>query len=188
MDIINNIVDELEKSEAVIKSIVDAADRLIAEAAPVRRLGLEVGYTDEGMTAIRKGDVVLDTGEKAIYLATGEYSEDGKPIVAGLDGKARKTLEPEFVLVGQYAADPIVKKAAGRLATKYPDRRILTYGALPHPRPVGEATETTKGTSVKNDTDPWCTWMAAGKKDIDKGLEKAPTKKAKAVTKRKVNK
>jgi hypothetical protein len=185
MDIINNIVDTLGKSEAVIESIVGAADRLVAETAPIRRLGLDVGYTDEGMTAVRKGDIVLDTGKKSVYIATGNYTNDGKLIVVGRGGM-QEALEPEFILVGQHAADPTVKKAAGRLASKYPDRRVLTYGALP--RSVGESTETTKGASVKNDDDPWCTWMAAGEKDMEKGLEKAPTKKAKAVTKRKVNK
>lgn len=187
MDIINNIVDTLGKSKAVIESILDATDRLISETGNVRRLGLPVGYNDEGMTAVKKGDVILDTDEKAVYIATGEYTAEGKHVVVGRSG-ARKELEPEFVLVGQYAANPVIKEAAGRLAVKYPDRRILTYGALPKARPVGEATETTKGASVKNDTDPWCTWMCAGDKDMEKGLEKAPTKKAKAVTKRKVNK
>lgn len=188
MDIINSIVSSIEESETVVESIVVATAKLIESLPPLRRLGILSEFDHEGNTAVKKGDIILDTGEKAIYLASGEVTADGKHVAVGMNG-VRKTLEPEFVLVGQYAANPMVKKAAGRLATKYPDRRVLTYGALPQPSPIGEAAkESTKGSSVKNDSDPWCTWMAAGEKNPEKGLDKADTTKAKAITKRKVKK
>lgn len=186
MDIINSIVSSIEENQAIVESIVASADKVIDALPPVRRLGILSEFDHEGNTAVKKGDIVLDTGETAVYVATGEVTAEGKHMVVGLNG-ARKPLEPEFILVGQYAADPMVKKAAGRLTAKYPDRRVLTYGALPQPKPIGEAAkEPTKGASVKNDCDPWCTWMAAGEKNPTKGLDKADKTKAKAITKRKV--
>lgn len=188
MDIINSIVSSIEESEAIVTSIVESTQKLVESLPPVYRLGILTEFDHEGNTAVRKGDIVLDTNEKAVYIATGEVSAEGKHVVIGMN-KVRKALEPEFILVGQYAADPNVKKAAGRLATKYPDRRVLTYGALPQPTPIGESKkETSMKSSVKNDTNPWGTWMAAGEKNPEKGLEKAPTKKATATTKRKVKK
>ena len=188
MDIINSIVSSIEENEAIVNSIVDSTTRLVESLPPVHRLGILSEFDHEGNTAVKKGDIVLDTGEKAVYIATGEVTAEGKHVVVGMNS-VRKPLEPEFILVGQYAANPMIKKAAGRLAMKYPDRRVLTYGALPQPKPIGEAAkETTKGSSVKNDTDPWHAWCAAGEKNPEKGLAKADKTKAKAITKRKVKK
>lgn len=188
MDIINSIVSSIEESEAIVSSIVTSTEKLVESLPPVLRLGILAEFDHEGNTAVKKGDIILDTSEKAVYVASGEVTAEGKHMAVGMGG-VRKPLEPEFILVGQYAADPTVKTAAGRLAMKYPDRRVLTYGALPQPAPIGEsAKETTKGSWVKNDTNPWHTWCAAGEKNPEKGLDKAPTTKAKAITKRKVKK
>lgn len=181
MDIFNTIITTINNEKAVVQSIVEAVDEAIHASPITFRLGLTERVSYDQNITIGKGNIVLDVDEKTVYVATGEYEND-RPVVASVAG-ARKALEPELIIVGHHAATPTVQRAVERLSVKYPDRRILVYGDLPLKDTMGESADTTKGASVKNDTDPWGTWEKAGNKKNDaaekdtSGKKKVPGKK-----------
>lgn len=182
MDIFNTIITTINNEKAVVQSIVEAVDEAIKSSPITVRLGLSerVDYSEN--VTVGKGNIVLDVDEKTVYVATGEYQND-RPVVASVAG-AKKALEPELIIVGHHASTPTIRNAIERLSVKYPDRRILVYGDLPLKDTMGESADTTKGTTVKNDSDPWGTWEKAGNKKND-AAEKDTAAKKKVPVKKK---
>lgn len=177
MDILKSISQSLEQENTEVQSIIEA---VIAEVknSPVSRIGLLNEDSHEN-SQLRKGDLILDYHQQLAYTFSGQYSNDGKPIVFDSDEeKGQRVLEPEFIIDAHVVANPSIKKAAVRLAEKYPNRKVFTYGELPAKLHEGKDNSTTSCGSKSekmNDKQPWCTWMAASNKKMEKGLKLAPS-------------
>lgn len=186
MDMIKNIAEQIAEETAFVNTIAARANEAV-QAISNARIGLSEDYKrGTSDTYIGKGDIVIDPNDRAAYVATGE-EHNGKPIVA--NKTKRKALEKEFVTLGAHVHNPALRKAANRVSTEHPTRRVHVYGALPRKVTVGEATtnlsdqplatkdqgirkhecqpkkgDTSKGAEVNNDQEIFDTFMKkAGK-------------------------
>jgi hypothetical protein len=176
MDFFKQLLFSIQEQDAETERLVAEASALFDQFQAAPSIGLTENRGMGKNVPVRKGDVIIDTsnGDNQLVVATGE-TQDDKPVVQSPDG-ARKTLEPEFVVMGVAVSNPALRQAAKKLAIDYPTRRILTYGVLPSRNPLGEAkNETTSDNStVCNDPQPWETFIKAGEKkpEDDKSKKK----------------
>lgn len=126
MDFFKSITQKEQQLINDVHLFIEQANRVIASEEPSSRLGLVVEYDNKTVRVVRKGDVILDVGNKSVALATGEKTINGKYVVKYATGL--RTVEPEFIHLGALSQNPVIKRVVGRLQTKYPDRRVLVYG------------------------------------------------------------
>lgn len=188
MEIIKSLAAAASQDDKIVESLSKQAHVLVS-LVPVARLGILEDYKKgEVNTHVGKGDIVIHPDEKAAYVATGNADQTGRFEI--MNKHKRRMIHPELVTVGSRVADPVMKKAAGRLATEHPTRKVHVYGSLPKKEKIGEATtnlddnplpskdkgiastwkapkshnDTTKGGEVHNDEEQFITSMKqAGK-------------------------
>lgn len=128
MNLMKTIIDDIARSEQIVSTLCADAEDLInnPEYEPCRfDPKLSETFVD-GTTSAKRGDIVFHAKDHTVSMATGEHDEIGRPI--SIHKKGKKALEPEFLKVGPHAENLEVRRAASKMATKYPDRRILIYG------------------------------------------------------------
>lgn len=128
MELMKSVIDTITRSNGIIAQMcVDAEDLIknLDYQRPQFDLKLSETFVD-GTTSIKRGDIVFHANDHTVSIATGEHDEIGRPV--SIHKKGKKALEPEFLKVGPHAKNLEVRHAASKMATKYPDRRILIYG------------------------------------------------------------
>ena len=139
MGILKDLANQVSKNERLIENMMIQVAKSIKHVNNVR-LGiifetsdiehdLSGGVDTSQNVQVKKGDIILSVANNTAMVATGEFSDDEKPIVVAQNG-ARSTIEPELVIIGNQSYSPVIKQLVARIAQKYPDRRILAYGSL----------------------------------------------------------
>lgn len=164
MDFFKSLIASIETHDAEVERLVRDGASLFEQIPAPPSMGIRPRRDLGQNVPVRKGDLIIDaSNDNRLLIATGEMKDD-KPVTKELNG-ATVVLEPEFILVGAFSKNPAIKSAAGKLATQYPDRRILTYGVLPSGS-LGEGKQETTSdkSTVCNDKHPWETFIKVANK------------------------
>ena len=148
-----------------IVSIMDAVDlktinemySVLGEMNDMDGPGVRLGIgTQRGTNKqpARKGDIVLRVEVNGTLTPFVISNVNGDtPLARNSKLGEEISIRPEMLVIGAMTKHPKYKAAAGRMATKYPDRKVFLYGdtkAKKEPQPAGEATRATAGSGNAN--------------------------------------
>ena len=126
MNILKDLVNQVSKDEIFIETIVCQVAKATKRVNNVR-LGIIIENAEHASShpsQIRKGDIVLNVTSRTAGVATGECTDDDKPIIVMHNG-SRKSVDPKLVIVGTESESSAIKQLVARLSNKYPHCRIL---------------------------------------------------------------
>ena len=131
MGIFKDITTAVSKAENQVDVAVKEAEEIIGEAmeGPGVRLGLGPQRNTNKQPA-RKGDIVLrvEVDGSLVPFVISDEGEGGEPLAKNSKRGEEISIIPELLVIGAMTNNPQLKAAAGRMATKYPDRRVFLYG------------------------------------------------------------
>lgn len=145
MSIFKDVTKAIVSAEGKANDIVEEVGALILEAemdGPGVRLGLGPQRNVNRQPA-RPGDIILRVevdGTLVPFVVSNVNGEE--PLARNKKRGEEIAIRPELLVIGAMTNNPQLKAAAGRMSTKYPDRRVFLYGdtkqkkekGLPEPR------------------------------------------------------
>jgi len=131
MGIFKEVITAVTKAENQADSAFNEVVELIGETmqGPGVRLGLGPQRNTNKQPA-RKGDIVLrvEVDGSLVPFVISDEGEGGEPLAKNTKRGEEISIIPELLVIGAMTNNPQLKAAAGRMATKYPDRRVFLYG------------------------------------------------------------
>ena len=128
MSIFKEINDSIDRAEHLAENLAMEVDEIMEMEGPGIRLGLGPQRNTNKQPA-RKGDIILRVemnGALTPFVVSNVNGE--KPIAKNTKRGEEIAIIPELLVVGAMTNNPHFKAAAGRMATKYPDRKVFLYG------------------------------------------------------------
>ena len=152
MGIFKEITQAICSEETLTGESVIEIEQTLSEMNDMDGPGVRLGLgTQRGTNKqpARKGDIVLRVEVNGSLTPFVISNVNGEATLARNSKRGEEiSIRPEMLVIGAMTNHPQYKAAAGRMATKFPDRKVFLYGdtkVKKEPQPDGEARRASVG-------------------------------------------
>ena len=126
-DITNNVTFTENQARLAVAEMAELVEADMD--GPGVRLGIGPQRNTNSVPA-RKGDIVLrvEVDGSLVPFVISNENDGAEPIAKNTKRGEEIAIRPELLVIGAMTNNPQLKAAAGRMAVKYPDRRVFLYG------------------------------------------------------------